>query len=161
MKPKVVTCPEFFHHNRWDDFLANNVIFLAGGISNCPDWQKEMILRFKDEEMTVLINPRRKDFDINDPTMSAKQINWEHKYLDQSDAVLFWFPYQTVCPITLYELGVAAARDDKIFVGAHPAYSRLFDIQQQLKLIRPEVKVHLAFDTLVDEVKEWIHVRNE
>jgi hypothetical protein len=162
---KVVTCPESFGyrfgHLKWNDYFINNVIFLAGGITDCPDWQKEMIQRFKDTEMTVLINPRRENFDVNDKTASEFQINWEYHNLRKADAILFWFPYQTICPITLYELGVAAARDDKIFVGAHPAYPRLFDVNKQLELIRPEVKVHDNFESLVAEVKDWIHVRNE
>ncbi len=157
---KVVTCPEHFYHSNWTDFFIDNVIFLAGGITDCPDWQKEMIQRFKDCENTVLLNPRRGKFDITDPTASEFQINWEYQNLRKADAILFWFPYQTLCPITLYELGAAAYGGDTIFVGAHPAYPRFFDIKKQLELIRPEVKVRDNFTDLVNDVKEWIDDRN-
>ena len=47
-------------------------IFLAGGISNCPDWQLTastiLGLNMSIYENLVLINPRRKSFDVSDPS---------------------------------------------------------------------------------------------
>ena len=36
-------------------------LFLAGGISNCPNWQKELVDLLKNKEI-VLLNPLRKKF---------------------------------------------------------------------------------------------------
>lgn len=150
---QVLECPQDYKPRSHG--LLDVLIFLGGGISNCPDWQKEMIERFKDEEKLILINPRRKDFDITDPKASEFQIEWEYRHLHVADAVIFWFPYHTLCPITLYELGSKAAQGKRLFVGCHPAYARKFDVTKQLSLIRPEVKVHDNFADLVEEVKKW------
>src|SRR5262245_39813726 len=77
-------------------------LFLAGGITGCPDWQAETISLFADLPL-VLLNPRRRDFPINDPSAGPSQIEWEHRHLRRADAVLFWFPRETLCPIALYE----------------------------------------------------------
>jgi len=51
-------------------------IFLAGGITNCPDWQSEIVDSLQNFDITLL-NPRRKKFPINDPGASKEQISWE------------------------------------------------------------------------------------
>lgn len=131
-------------------------VFLGGGISNCPDWQAEMIGRFVDmDSKFTLMNPRRASFDVSSVADSDFQIEWEYFHLSAADAVIFWFPYNTLCPITLYELGVHAAMDTTIFVGCHPAYPRKFDVEKQLSLIRPDVTVHDNFAPLVQDVKDW------
>lgn len=156
---QVIECP-----NELDINQTRNarIVFLAGGISNCPDWQKEMIARFKDvDDGLILVNPRRDSFDVTNPNESDFQIDWEHRHLSIADAILFWFPFNTLCPITLYELGVHAAsgRDSgeavPLFVGCHPAYPRQFDVVKQLSLIRPEINVRDNFTPLVEDVKNW------
>jgi Nucleoside 2-deoxyribosyltransferase like len=154
---KVITCPDRAHSAEETTILAVWV-FVAGGISNCPDWQKEMIARFKDVgDDLVMINPRRTSFKIEDPAESSFQIEWEREHLNTCDAIIFWFPFQTLCPITLFELGVAATqvRDVPIFVGCHPAYERKFDVEKQLSLITPSVKVRDNFEDVVNDVKAW------
>jgi len=153
---QVITCPAEYQRN-WA--LKNHYkLFLAGGISNCRDWQVEMIKRLsKDAEDAeidnlILINPRRHDFDITNPKMSEQQIEWEYHHLELADGILFWFPYETLCPITLYELGKAAAQEKEIFVGCHPGYVRKFDVEFQLKHLRPEVKVRDNFQDLINDV---------
>lgn len=134
-------------------------VFIAGGISNCPDWQSEMVRRInidlKLDDEVVVINPRRKDFDILDPEMTVVQIEWEHEHLDNADVIMFWFPFHTLCPITLYELGVYAARGTKLIVGCHPAYAREVDVRKQLSLIRPDITVHDNWVPMLDELKAW------
>jgi hypothetical protein len=79
---------------------------MAGGISNCADWQTQLReLIHQQCPSLVLLNPRREDFDATNPNMSEQQIEWEHRHLRQCSAVLFYFPPETLCPITLYELG--------------------------------------------------------
>ena len=78
-------------------------VFLAGGITGCPGWQQEIVGRLHDLSV-VLLNPRRANFPINDPTAAPQQIEWEHRH-PKADTIAFWFPCETLCPITLYELG--------------------------------------------------------
>jgi Nucleoside 2-deoxyribosyltransferase like len=157
---KVLQCPDRLTA---EDVVSkrNILIFIAGGISNCPDWQKEMIARFKDiDDSLVLINPRRSSFAIEKQEESSFQIEWERDHLNVCDAILFWFPFQTLCPITLFELGVAAADEDTpIFVACHPAYERKFDVEKQLSLLRPEVEVRDNFEDVVNDVKVWYATR--
>jgi hypothetical protein len=150
---KLIQCPEVYNG---EDELT---VFIGGGISNCPDWQKEMIARFKHiGDDLILFNPRRTSFAIEDPAESDFQIEWEFSHLQCSDAMIFWFPFQTLCPITLFELGVYAALDVPIFVGCHPAYQRKFDVEKQLQLLRPDVTVHSSWEPLVEDVEKWYNV---
>lgn len=75
-------------------------LFLAGGITGCPDWQSKLIDLLKNEDV-VILNPRRKDFPINDPKAIEKQIVWEYNHLKKANAISFWFPKESICPIAL------------------------------------------------------------
>ncbi len=116
-------------------------IFLAGGITGCPDWQADAARMLAGVPVAVL-NPRRPHFDISDPTATEKQIRWEYTHLHRAAVVLFWFPAgPSPQPIALYELGAMAATDRRIAVGADPDYVRRADVRIQLELSRPEVVV--------------------
>ena len=115
-------------------------LFLAGGISNCPDWQSQLLELLAGTDW-LLINPRREDFDSSNPAMTEAQIAWEHRHLRASSAVAFWFPPQTLCPITLYELGAWSMTQKPLFVGVDPQYKRRLDILEQTRLVRPDVRV--------------------
>ena len=131
-------------------------IFLAGGITNCPDWQQEMRGLLADTDF-VLFNPRRENFPIHDPNAAKKQISWEYRHLGMADKVLFWFPCETLCPIVLFELGrwsFRSGREEKpIFIGVHPDYPRRQDVEIQMSLIRPEVEVVYSLLALAKNVK--------
>ena len=120
----------------------------------CPDWQKGFVNELKDTNL-ILLNPRRDYFDLNDVKMSISQIKWEYVYLEKADAVSFWFPKETLCPITLYELGKMSALNKKIFVGIDPNYKRLTDIVIQTGLIRPEVNIKFDLKDLANQIKQW------
>lgn len=129
-------------------------VFLAGGITNCPDWQQEMRTLLRDTDL-VLLNPRRADFPIGDPGAATEQITWEYNHLRFADGVLFWFPCETLCPIVLYELGAWSMTEKPIFVGVHPSYARRQDVEIQTRLARPGVEVCYALDDLVRMVRDW------
>lgn len=138
-------------------FVGQNLtsLFLAGGISQCPDWQKTVIEELKDTNL-VLLNPRRKHFDISDQNTTLLQINWEHTHLSLTNAILFWFPSETLCPITLLELGSYLKSDKPLFIGCHPDYQRKLDVEIQSRLVRPHQIVHNNLYSLVQEVKQWL-----
>ena len=125
-------------------------VFLAGGIMNADNWQPKALAMLHDTP-TVVLNPRRAEpFHGN---MQQEQVEWEHHALRRSDAIIFWFPPETLCPITLFELGVWSQSRVPIYVGTHPDYQRRLDVQIQLGLSRPEVFVH---DNLEDTVEDFI-----
>lgn len=131
------------------EYEGNRVsVFLAGGITGCPDWQAEARKRLDDLPIAIL-NPRRADFPIDDPSAARGQIEWEFRHLRRVSVVMFWFPASgpVTQPIALYELGRHAALTRRIVVGADPAYIRRQDVDIQLKLARPEIAV---YDTLED-----------
>lgn len=136
-------------------------VFLAGGITGCPDWQSTVCELLGSLDV-FLLNPRRENFPIDDPTAATKQIGWEFRHLRKADAILFWFPKETLCPIVLYELGFWAAHrttpgiGKSIFVGCHPEYQRRRDVEIQLGLIRPEVDVHNSVEQVVEDVRRWL-----
>ena len=129
-------------------------LFLAGGITGCPDWQNEVCGRLSDSPLAVL-NPRRRDFPIHDPSAAPAQIKWEFQHLRRAEAVLFWFPCETLCPIALYELGAWSMTPKPLFVGCHPAYQRRYDVLIQTKLARPNVRVVDSLDDLILSVRNW------
>lgn len=131
----------------------NLLVFLAGGITGCPDWQQD-VRKMLQGTVLVLLNPRRKDFPIHDPNAALEQITWEHEQLRKADLILFWFPCETICPIVLYELGTWSMTDKSIYVGVHPEYQRRQDVEIQTALARPEVAIAHSLEELVKQVRE-------
>jgi hypothetical protein len=86
------------------DLYSEPSCFLAGGITNCPWWQDDIIEALAEEEGT-LFNPRRRDFDVTDPDASRKQITWEFFALEAANVFSMWFSNaESDQPICLYEL---------------------------------------------------------
>ena len=94
-----------------DIILNDNEItcFLAGGITDCEDWQSKVIEYLEETirlDDLVLLNPRRKTFDVTDKSASRKQIEWEFNALNNMDIFTMYFADSTsVQPICMYELG--------------------------------------------------------
>ena len=150
---RYIQCPEIF---RSDDLrLMDRTIFLGGGITGCGNWQQEFAAALRGSGL-VVINPRRNDFDVHDPTMTEFQIRWEFHHLRLARARLFWFPPETLCPITLFELGKHCERADPLFVGVHPDYQRKIDVEIQLRLARPhDHVVHYDLGALAEAARSW------
>lgn len=148
MKGTIITSPEAIRSK------CNRSIFLAGGISNCPDWQKEAAQRIADSvDDCIVYNPRRNDFDMAAyEEVSRQQIIWEYHALRMSTANLFWFPEETLCPITLFEYGSAIERlhAGAVMCGTHINYQRRFDLIEQTRL-RSGMPILDNLDTLIKE----------
>lgn len=130
------------------DKHSSKKIFLAGGISNCPDWQAEVVEKIKDIDHVIVYNPRRQNFPIDDPFASEQQITWEYEHLRDSDIIVFWFSKGSLNPIVLYELGKwGNSTDKKIIIGIDPDYERKMDVIIQTKLARPHT---IIVNTLED-----------
>ena len=143
---RYIECPDTYQGDE-------RALFLAGGITGCGDWQAEMVALLSDTDW-VLLNPRRKNFPQNDPAAAEWQIRWEHDHLRRAAAILFWFPSETLCPITLYELGTWSMADKPLFLGVHPAYARRLDVEIQTRLARPEVTLVYSLPALAEQVKQ-------
>ena len=124
-------------------------LFLAGGITGCPDWQNEVVQMLGDVEATVW-NPRRANFPIGDPNAAHEQIAWEFEKLNEAKIISFWFCKETICPIVLYELGRHLARGRaRIVIGVEENYQRVQDVCIQARLVDPEVVMVRSLEDLV------------
>ena len=137
----------------------NKKLFLAGGITNCPDWQSEIISLLEPIKNLTVYNPRRKNFPIGDPNAAEEQITWEYNHLRDADLILFWFSRGSLNPIVLYELGRWGNSSDKpIIVGLDEEYERKQDVIVQTLLSRNDDNsffVH-TLDDAVDLIKELL-----
>jgi hypothetical protein len=128
-------------------------LFLAGGITACPDWQKHMVAKLKDLPL-VIFNPRRSYFPPHENAV-REQIEWEYTYLRKATAISFWFPKETLNPIALYELGAWSMTNKKIFLGVHPNYQRIQDIKIQTSLVRPDISIVETLEELHQRIRSW------
>lgn len=139
---KVITSPEKYEKNDYDI-----CVFLAGGITNCPDWQKEVITElssYPDTDKLVVFNPRRDNFPINDPSATETQIMWEFNWLEQADIFSMLFcDGPSDQPICMYEYGRNIVRmqnrfpsdwEDRIVTTVAQNYKRLADVTMQSTL---------------------------
>lgn len=158
---KVITAPNIY--------VEHGVsVFLAGGITGCSQWQQRAISFFKYSpdlrekifgEHTYILNPRRKDFDLENHDLSEEQIRWEFHHITRADVMMFWFPKETLCPIALFELGKVLNMNKPFLVGADKSYKRRFDLQIQLNLATgTEFTIYNCLETLT---RRTIHIARE
>jgi hypothetical protein len=151
----VVTAPEPLPARAL--FEAVPSVFVAGGISGCRDWQSEEFLpaleRGSGSMPLLALNPRRLAYAESDETATA-QIEWEFEAMRVATMVSFWFPPETLCPITLYELGRMLVLHPCVLVGAHPDYKRRLHVEVQTRLARRSVRVVYSLADLATQVLE-------
>ena len=139
---RVITSPDNYTLN--PDEIS---LFLAGGITNCPNWQKEIIDLLKQDDTLdklVVFNPRRENFPIHNPNAAYEQIEWEFTCLEQADIFSMYF-----CggvsdqPICMYELGRYISRMQskyprtwffRLVVTVESDYNRKLDVLAQMDL---------------------------
>lgn len=141
---RVITAPEKVVLN--DGEIS---VFLAGGITDCYNWQQDIInyiesKNFAEKENLVLLNPRRENFPIHDPSASMEQITWEFNALENADIFSMYFVNnKSVQPICMYELGRNIVKmqmrkpidwKDRIIISVEDGYKREQDVQIQVEL---------------------------
>lgn len=122
------------------DLPRGPIVFLAGGITGCPNWQPElheMVAHVYPE--VPIFSPRRAGWVDLTGDDADYQLEWEKHWLELADIVSFWFPKESDCPITLYELADMTRKfmyEDKpeILLGCDPEYRRKFDITKQSEM---------------------------
>jgi hypothetical protein len=143
-------------------------LFLAGGISNCPNWQNEIVEKlindprfdeYKDSNQKIIVfNPRCKEIPEENP-----QIIWEYKKLKSANIISFWFSFGSFNPITLFEYGSHLKSTKDIIVGCHPEYVRKNNVVLQTKLERPDITVNETFENFYEEIVNTLinKIKNE
>lgn len=158
-KSNIIVSPDLVNEKS-----GNKKIFLAGGISNCPDWQDYVANELKKKLKNVdIINPRRKiwDDERKDSSVSLDQIVWEKNYIDSADYILFYFPKDTLCPITLFELGAALYTKRIVSIGIEPGYQREFDIRTQVGLVDESINITNSLDEMIKNTIKVISFQNK
>lgn len=127
-------------------------IFLAGGVTYSPNWQKEALEMLAGTDL-IVANPRRDEIISAVGDTARQQIIWEFENLKSAKVVLFWFPSAETI-ITFLELGKELARKSRIFVGVDPDYNRRFDIETQVHLELPSAVIYTTLDETVRAAAE-------
>lgn len=130
-------------------------VFLAGGITGCPDWQAVAATHLLTH--ADVLNPRRRIYiasgdEGDEGDEYARQVEWEFEHLRRADLIMFWFAARQIQPVALFELGAFAASEKPIVVGAYPAYPRRTDVVLQLSHARPELAVHSSLESTLAAV---------
>lgn len=145
---KIITAPERIVNNTTSQ---NSIwIFLAGGITSCPDWRTEVITQLNknyatDSRITIL-NPKRENFNVSDTTEMLRQIKWEYRAIKKCDIFgMFFCESESVQPISMYELGKQLSYYNSVFdyaekimhveIGVEEEYSRKDDVIVQSSLM--------------------------
>lgn len=172
---EVITAPE-----RTFDEENKTLIFLGGGIQQCPEWQKEIIERFNQTEEIlkpcIIFNPRRPNFPINDPSSSLEQITWEFDMLEKCDLFTMLFcKSNSDQPICFYELGrnietmkkkYPLTWKDRIIISVDEKFKRKEDVVIQTRLATGEkIKVNIQpteklIETHFNEVTSFLKSSN-
>jgi hypothetical protein len=152
---KIITAPE----EEYSLAVQNSYkIFLAGGITNCPDWQSEIIelihQKYATHELNfTLYNPRRPSFPMDKPEEAERQIVWEYQHLKEANEYIFWFSRGSLNPIVLYEYGKWVTSSNKpVIVGVDPDYERKEDVLVQTALARPEINIMSSLNEIVEQI---------
>lgn len=119
--------------------------------SNNKDLIKNLEMSLQDLELRIHAHENR----LKELTPERLQIEWEYYHLLRVDAIMFWFPSPTLCPIALFELGSWINRPKPLFVGCDPEYKRKSDVEIQMRLARPREKVHSSLAEVVDSILKW------
>jgi hypothetical protein len=158
-------------------------LFINGGITHCRYWQGEFV-ELLTEEQVVIVDPRRDEYDYDDPAIEREQIAWEFQHRNFVHAHSFWFSSETLCPITLLELGKSLTepigvnfnsptplcspssnigplshiqyRYRPVFLGIDPEYKRKSDLEIQTELLDRHIKIAYSLEELAQQVKDWL-----
>lgn len=148
----VKTAPEPVLLEEYEKCIS---VFLAGGITDCPNWQQSVIDHIKDtpfglhKKDVLILNPRRENFPMDDPSEAEIQIKWEFDALNRADIFSVWFANSpSVQPITQYELGrqMALRRDspNSVVIGVDPKYPRMQDVYVQTGLADNSIAMRIS-----------------
>lgn len=141
---KVITAPEYYALK--SDDVA---VFLAGGITNCEDWQSEVIsylasLPAKDTEHLVIFNPRRTKWPKNGDTDEIRrQIHWEADYISKSNIFSMYFTNtkDSDQPICFYELG-RYTQNSRNIISYQEGFKRALDVDIQMEILNSGIMVN-------------------
>lgn len=162
---KVIVAPKIYQPGE------NEIsVFLAGGITNCSNWQNEIIMGIDKAEYDssiVIFNPRRENFPIHIPSAADEQIEWEFYQLNKMDIFSMYFcESDSDQPICMYELGRYISEmqkrfpidwKDRIIISVEDGYKRKNDVLVQSRLACGKIFINTGQPQV--EVLRDLHVK--
>jgi hypothetical protein len=135
-------------------------IFLGGSIEmgTAEDWQTRLVAELADYN-GVILNPRRDNWDatwvqsIHNPKFK-EQVNWELDAINCASIVVFYFDPNTNSPITLMELGLAAASGHDVIVCCPDGFWRKGNVD--IMCDRFNLALCNTYDELVIKLKDLL-----
>ena len=139
---------------------AYPLVFLAGPIQGASNWQSQVIKIFSDYNDVISVtiaNPRRDKLDKTEFNYDA-QVNWESKYLDKADIIMFWLPKpaeiiegRSYAQTSRFELGEWFGKNpDRLVVGIEEGFDGERYIRKKLNDIN--ITVYSSFKDTIKEV---------
>jgi len=137
-------------------------IFLGGSIEmgTAEDWQTRLV-----NDLTnysgIILNPRRDNWDpswkqsIYNPQF-REQVEWELDALSCASIVIFYFDPKTMSPITLMELGLAAASGSNVVVCCPDGFWRKGNVE--IICVRFAIPLYDNYEDLLVYLKNIIKV---
>ena len=142
---EIITAPE---ESQKDHEI---ILFLAGGISKCSDWQTKVLGKLSKRNVAgniLVCNPRRSNFApqwVADKNITEEQIKWEFKYLSKMNLFTMYFDYseESDQPICFYELGRYISQimikfpndyQERIVISFNEKFKRKLDVIYQVAL---------------------------
>jgi hypothetical protein len=135
---------------------SNTKLFLAGDITDCPDWQSKVIEGLSSVDNLTIFNPRRTNWDINDSSAIEKQTIWEFRKIKESNVIAFWFSKGSLNPITLYELGYWIGKKP-VVIGIDKEYQKREQVILQSKLAGYEDDFTNNIEDHVESIKRILY----
>ena len=156
---KIITSPEKFEGKK----SKNTFIFLGGPIQGAPNWQNKISNDLKEYNNVIITNPRRKSlheekFDFNE------QVEWETKYLNLADIIVFWLPKEEEIiegrvygQTTRFEIGEWIGKNSgkKFVVGIDKDFPMKRYIKTRLEN-HFNIKVQDTYEQVLNEIKNEI-----
>ena len=129
--------------------------FLAGGST---DWRQKLTDSMTSDQFyhAIVVDPFDKNYK---PEVNTA---WEFKSMQKVDCVVFWFPKESLYPISLFELGVVCRDSLKgLIVGMDLEYAKREIIIEQLKLFRPDVNVVSSLPEVMGQMEKFVESYND
>lgn len=157
---ELYVVPNYFPTYKSSDIEHLVSVFLAGGITNCYNWQKEVFNYLRDHDNINPIdlriyNPRRDHFDIENDS-AKEQIEWEYNMINNEATIfsMYFCNSESDQPICMYELGMRLGKLKSMvmcsfktglstIISIEDGYKRANDVIMQTKLAVPELKINL------------------
>jgi hypothetical protein len=147
---QLITCPQSL-----EPAIRRENIFIYGAMTKAPQWQQEVVEWLKPYGFYLLWPRRWNDRQLITDKEAIEQKEWEHEAFGLAERVILWFGDNLQRPMVFYYLAMAALQSKKYYVGVHPNYSRVFDVEQEAKYLGI-MEIHKSLRNLCKSVIEDI-----